>query len=59
MILSKDFGEKLSDLSLGHVVSDSESESFQKIFLAKIERVQGSGHDAYFSRIVRWIDVFR
>ena len=36
-ILSTDFSEKLSDLSFGYVVSDSESESFQKIFVAKIE----------------------
>ena len=31
-----------------YVVSDSESESFQKIFLAKIERGQGSENDQIF-----------
>ena len=31
-----------------YVVSDSESESFQKIFVAKIEQAQGSENDEIF-----------
>ena len=41
-----------------YVVSDSESETSRKIFLAENDLPQGRGHDAYFSRIVRSLDVF-
>ena len=58
-LLKSDLGENRPRWRLLLIVSDSESERSRKIFLAEIEWRQGWAHDAPFSRIVRWIDVFR